>query len=193
MRKSIIVAASLLFVGATAFAQQPIRSNTVSVFVSDLAISHTSAEGTNLETSYGAAFSHMFNRNWAAELSVTSQPVQRTNIYLAAGQPPIYSTFRDRLYPIDANVSYHFFTNSRWKPYVGVGARYLDYKTRLDLPTGVVRNSQRFVDPEITGGVTFQFRPNLGLRFDAKKIIGTSQSVLGDSVFSGSVGLSFGF
>jgi outer membrane protein W len=193
MRKSIIVAVSLLFVVAPAFAQQPNRSNTVSVFMSDLSITSTSATGTNLETSYGAAFGHMFNRNWSAELSVTSQPIQRTTIIFFGNQPPAYSTFRDRLYPIDTNVSYHFLTGSRWKPYVGVGLRYLDYKTRLDLPTGVSRYSQRFVDPEITGGVTFQIRPNLGLRFDAKRIVGTSNSVLGDSALSGSIGLAFRF
>jgi outer membrane protein W len=193
MRKSIIVAVSLLFVVATGFAQQPNRSNTISVFVSDLSVSSSSATGSNFETSYGAAFGHMFNKNWSVELSVTSQPIQRTTIILFATQPTVYTTFRDRLYPIDANISYHFLTGSRWKPYVGGGARYLDYKTRLDLPTGVQRFSQRFVDPEITGGLTFQFRPNLGLRFDAKKIIGTSQSVLGDSALSGSLGLSFRF
>lgn len=193
MRKTIIVAASLLFVVGSAFAQQPDRSNTVSVFVSDLSISSSNSTGTNVDTSYGAAFGHMFNRNWSAELSVTSQPIQRTTIITFATQQPIYSTFRDRLYPIDANASYHFLTNSRWKPFVGGGLRYLDYKTTLDLQTGVSRHSQRFVDPEITGGVTFQFRPNLGLRFEAKKIIGTSQSVLGDSSLSGSVGLTFRF
>ncbi|HSY50154.1 MAG TPA: OmpW family outer membrane protein [Thermoanaerobaculia bacterium] len=192
MRKSIIVATSLLFVVATAFAQQPNHSNTVSVFVSDLAISHSAEAGTNLETSYGAAFGHMFNRNWSAELSVTSQPLQETSI-IVVNQQAIYSTFRDKLYPVDANISYHFLTGSRWKPYVGGGLRYLDFKTRLDLPTGVQRLSQRFVDPEVSGGVTFQIRPNLGLRFDAKRIIGTSYSVLGDSALSGSVGLSFGF
>jgi outer membrane protein W len=192
MRKSIIVATSLLFVVATAFAQQPNHSNTVSVFVSDLAISHSAEAGTNLETSYGAAFGHMFNRNWSAELSVTSQPLQETSI-IVVNQQAIYSAFRDKLYPVDANISYHFLTGSRWKPYVGGGLRYLDFKTRLDLPTGVQRSSQRFVDPEVSGGVTFQIRPNLGLRFDAKRIIGTSNSVLGDSALSGSVGLSFGF
>jgi outer membrane protein W len=196
MRKTIIVAASLLFVVGSAFAQQPNRSNAVSVFVSDLSISSSNSTGTNLDTSYGAAFGHMFNKNWSAELSVTRQPIQGNSI-IVVNQQAIYSTFRDKLYPVDANISYHFLTGSRWKPYVGGGLRYLDFKTRLDLPIGVPisvgRFSQRFVDPEVTGGVTFQFRPNLGLRFDAKRIIGTSNSVLGDSALSGSVGLAFRF
>jgi len=193
MRKSIIVAVSLLFVVATGFAQQPNRSNTVSVFVSDLSISSSSSTGTNLDTSYGVAFGHMFNRHWFAEVSVTSQPIQRSIIYVSVGQPTTYTTSRDRLYPMDANVSYHFLSDSRWKPYVGGGLRYLDDTVLLDLPAGVRGYSHSFVDPEITGGVTFQFRPNLGLRFDAKKIIGTSNSVLGDSALSGSVGLAFRF
>ncbi|HEV7427169.1 MAG TPA: hypothetical protein VGQ46_12445 [Thermoanaerobaculia bacterium] len=39
----------------------------------------------------------------------------------------------------------------------------------------------------------FQFRPALGLRFDAKQILGSRDYVRGDSAFSGSVGLSFRF
>jgi outer membrane protein W len=188
----MILGVSLLFVVASAFAQQGSPSNTVSVFVSDLSIVHSSQSGTDLDASYGAAFSHMFNRHLAAELSVTSQPIQRT-VIIASTSGPIYSISREHLYPIDASVSYHFLSDSRWKPYVGGGVRYLENTTRFDLPTGVRHFSQRTVDPEITGGVTFQFRPNLGLRFDAKQIVGSSSSILGDSALSGSIGLSFRF
>lgn len=192
MRKSIFIAASLLFVVAPAFAQQGSPSNTVSVFVSDLSIVYSSHNGTDLDASYGAAFSHMFSKHLSGELSVTSQPIHRT-VIVASAAGPISSTSREYLYPIDANIAYHFLSDSRWKPYLGGGVRYLENTTRFDLPTGVKRFSHRTADPEITGGVTFQFRPNLGLRFDAKQIIGNSSSILGDSALSGSVGLSFRF
>jgi outer membrane protein W len=123
---------------------------------------------------------------------VTSQPIQRT-VIIASVSGTTSFTSREHLYPIDASISYHFLSDSRWKPYLGAGARYLENTTRFDLPTGVRRFSHRTIDPEITGGVTFQFRPNLGLRFDAKQIIGNSNSVLGDNALSGSVGLSFRF
>jgi len=192
MRKPAVIAASLLFVVASAFAQQGSPSNTVSVFVSDLSIVYSSQSGTDLDASYGASFSHMFNRHLSGELSVTSQPIQRT-IIVASASGPTFSTSREHLYPIDANISYHFLTDSRWKPYLGGGVRYLENTVGFDLPTGTRRFSHRTVDPEITGGVTWQFRPNLGLRFDAKKIVGSSSSILGDSALSGSVGLSFRF
>src|SRR3954453_16432940 len=185
MRKSILIAALLLFAVAPVFAQQADHSNAVSIFVSDLSLIHSSERGTKLDASYGAAFSHMFNKHLAAELSVTSQPIQRT-IIVASASAPVYFTSREHLYPIDANLSYHFLNDSRWKPYVGGGVRYLENTVRFDLPTGVRRFSHRTVDPEITGGVKGQFRPNLGLRFDAKKSIGSSSSILGDSAFTGS-------
>jgi outer membrane protein W len=191
MRKSIFIAASLLF-AASAFAQQSSHSNSVTVFVSDLSIVYTSHSGTDLDASYGLALNHMFNRHLSGELSVTNQPIQRT-VIIASVSGPVYFTSREHLYPIDAGMSYHFLNDSRWKPYLGGGVRYLENTTRFDLPTGVRHFSHRTVDPEITGGVTFQFRPNLGLRFDAKKIIGSSSSILGDSALSGSAGLSFRF
>jgi len=194
VRKSIVVAVSLLFVVASAFAQQGSPSNTVSVFVSDLSISHSSQSGTDLDASYGVAFNHMFNQHLSGELSVTSQQIRRNFSNFSVPGPATFGSYTDTLYPIDANISYHFLTGSRWKPYVGAGLRYLDNSVLYTGgPLGDRRISSRTVDPEVSGGVTFQFRPNLGLRFDAKQIVGNSNSALGDTAFSGSVGLSFRF
>src|SRR3954451_24831583 len=158
MRKSIIVAVSLLFIVASAFAQQPTHSNTVSVFVSDLAVSRTSS-GTDLDVAYGVAFDHMFSKRVSAELSVTRQRTRESfTIFTAAGQP-VFGSFTNTLYPVDAIVSYHFFTDSRWKPYIGGGARYVSGTTRNDSLFNSYRFSTRSIDPEISGGVTFQFRP----------------------------------
>lgn len=192
MRKSIIIAVSLLFVVGSAFAQD-VRPNTVSVFVSDFTASHTSSSGTNVDAAFGAAFGHMFNRHLGAELSVTSQPAQRYVANFIGGQPVSESSYTVKLLPIDAIVSYHFLTDSRWKPYVGAGARYLSNSVRQTTPLGNYRFTNISVDPEISGGVIFQFRPALGLRFDAKQVLGSRDYVRGDSAFSGSIGLSFRF
>jgi outer membrane protein W len=193
MRSPIVVAASLLFVVASAFAQQSSPSNTVSVFVSDLSISYGSQSGTNFDAGYGLAFNHMFNSHLSGEVSVTSQQFRRYVSTFSVPGPATHGSYNDTLYPIDANVSYHFLTDSRWKPYVGAGLRYLNNTFVGSGPLGQYRISSRTLDPEISGGVTFQFRPNLGLRFDAKQIVGNSNSVLGDAAFSGSVGLSVRF
>jgi outer membrane protein W len=192
MRKSIVVAVSLLFVAGSAFSQQPERSNSVSVFVSDLGVFHSS-NGTSVDAAFGAAFGHMFNRHVGAELSVTNRPTQHYVAYFINGQPVNEFSYTSRLLPIDALVSYHFLTDSRWKPYLGAGARYLSSSIRQTTPLGSYRSTTRSVDPEVSGGVIFQFRPALGLRFDAKQVLGSRDYARGDSAFSGSVGLSFRF
>lgn len=192
MRKAIIVAASLLFVVASAFAQQNTSSNTISVFVSDMSVTHSSA-GTNLDAGYGAAFDHMFNNHISAELTVTSQRMRQSFTTFTVTGPPTVTSYTKTLFPVDANVSYHFLTDSRWKPYLGVGLRYLNSTVQGVAPLNNYRLKSRSLDPEVSGGVTFQFRPNLGLRFDAKQTVGNSSSALGEGQFSGSVGLSFRF
>src|SRR3954447_19841330 len=168
MRKSIVIAASLLFIAGSAFAQQQAtRANTVSVFLSDAMATYSSSSGSRLDVSYGGAFDHMFNRHISAELSVTSQPARRYFSTVVTSGEPTVSSSTVHFHPIDANVSYHFLTDSRWKPYLGGGLRYLNNSV---IVTGLFGEKHRFtsrtVDPEVSGGVVFQFRPTLGLRFD---------------------------
>jgi outer membrane protein W len=193
MRKSIIVAFSLLFVVVSAFAQQPSRSNSISVFVTDSELDWSSSGGTRFGADFGAALDHMFNDRFSAELSVTSQHnIRYVTTFSPAGLPTTI-THSARLYPIDANVSYHFFTDSRWKPYLGAGLRYVSDTVRGDGPLGGYRLATRTTDPEVSGGITFQFNQRLGLRFDAKQIIGSSRSTVADPQFKASVGLSLRF
>src|SRR4051794_24927865 len=192
MRKSIIVAVSLLFVVGSAFAQQSAPANTVSVFVSDLAVSHTSS-GTDLDVAYGAASDHMFSKRVSAELSVTRQRTRDSFTIFNAGGQAVFASYTNTLYPVDATVSYHFFTDGRWKPYIGGGARYVSGTTRNDTLFNSYRFTSRSLNPEISGGVTFQFRPTLGLRLDAKQTVGNGSAVVGDSSLNVSVGLSFRF
>lgn len=64
---------------------------------------------------------------------------------------------------------------------------------RGDGPLGGYRFRTGTTDPEVTGGITFQFNPRLGLRFDAKQVIGSSRSIIADPKFKASVGLSLRF
>jgi len=193
MRKSIVVAVSLLFVVASAFAQQnAVPANSVSVFLADPTVFHTS-DGTTFDAAYGAALDHMFSRHISGELSVTRQAIRRYVTTFSINEPPTFSSYRDALYPVDATLAYHFLTDSRWKPYVGAGLRYLHESVLTSGPLGSRHISYRSVDPEISGGVTFQLRPNLGLRLDGRQIAGGGGSFTGDGTFTGSVGLSFRF
>jgi outer membrane protein W len=194
MQKLMLVTASLLFVTASTFAQPSSPANSVSVFVSDVAFTSSASSGSRLDVSYGAAFAHLFSKHISAELSVTKQPFRRyVSTFSSRGELPVSFSYMDEVYPIDANISYHFITDSRWKPYVGVGARYLRDSFLSSGPLGRYRLSFRSVDPEISGGVTFQFRPSLGLRLDGKEIAGGGESFLSHATFTGSAGLSFRF
>ena len=193
MRKSALVSVSLLFVVVSAFAQQPGRSNTVSVFLTDSELSTSSTSGTKFGTDFGAALGHMFNDRFSAELSVTVQRAHSSITILDPTGLPSTTIHSNRLYPIDANVSYHFFTDSRWKPYLGAGLRYVSDTVRGDGPLGGYRLATRTTDPEVSGGITFQFNQRLGLRFDAKQVIGSRRSIIGDPKFKASVGLSLRF
>ena len=193
MRKSLVIAASSLFVITSAFAQQSTPSNSVSVFVSDLSVTHTSSNGTSFDAGYGAAFDHRFGEHVSAELTVTTQRIRQSYTTISPSGQPVFTSYTRTLLPVDANVSYHFFTNSRWKPYLGGGLRLVSDTVRNVAPLNNYWFTSRSVDPEVSGGVTYQFRPNLGLRFDAKQTIGGSNSVLGEAAFSVSAGLSFRF
>ena len=142
---------------------------------------------------YGAAFDHMFSKRVSAEVSVTRQRTRESFTIFTSGGQPVFASFTNTLYPVDATVSYHFVNDSRWKPYLGGGARYVSGTNRNDSVFNSNRFTTRSLDPEISGGVTFQFRPTLGLRFDAKQTLGNGNSVLGDSSLNVSVGLSFRF
>ncbi len=196
MRSSIVVAALLMFVVvASAFAEQPSRRNSVSLFISDLSLSDSSSLDFRSNTGYGVALDHMFNDRVSAELSVSRQTFRRPVTTFITGEIPVtipVIAFSEvALYPIDANVSYHFVNSSRWKPYVGAGLRYVGDSEHVAGFLGGYDVTSRAVAPELSGGVTFQLRPALGVRLDARRVFSGSKSYITEPVFKGSDALSF--
>jgi outer membrane protein W len=191
MRNPIVVAASLLFVVASAFAQQSSRRNAVSLFVSDLSLSDSSSRGFRSDAGYGVALDHMFSDRVSAELSVSRQTIRRNvATFSSTGLPgPNFREFA--LYPIDASVSYHFVSGSRWRPYLGAGLRYVGDSEHFAGLLGGYDVTSRAVAPEVFGGITFQFHPDLGVRLDAKQIAGGMKTYITEPVFKGSDALSF--
>ncbi len=192
MRNARMVMVSLLFVVAPLYAQQPNRSNAVTLFMSDAYFGSDSG-GTKAGADFGVALSHMFNDRFSGELAVTSQRIGGSVTTFPFEGFPTTTTYSNRIYPIDASASYHFFTDSRWKPYLGAGARYVSDSVRVTGPLGDNRFTRRSTNPEITGGITFQFNPRLGLRFDAKQIIGSIGDPGADAKLQASAGLSLRF
>ena len=190
MHKSAAVGALVLLFSAPAFAQ---RSNTVSIFVTDMS---SSAGGAQVDGAYGASFDRMFGDHFSGELSVTSQRYRRFVTLLGPTSEPRTGVVTDRIYPIDVNVYYHFVTAGRWKPYVGAGLRYVN-DTFVGWagppPIGPYSNGLRTVDPEVSGGVAFQFNQALALRLDARQVLGSHRSTVADPELKASAGLSVRF
>jgi len=85
MYKSVAVVALLLLFAVPAFPQS---SNSVSVFVTDLAISNSNIGEAHVDAAYGASFDRMFGERFSAELSVTSQRYRRRmRIFTGSSEP----------------------------------------------------------------------------------------------------------
>jgi outer membrane protein W len=172
--RNMIVAVCLVLLATAAVAQE--KPTAVYVFLTNPGVTHSDHTGTRWEGAFGVALQRMFTPRLSAEVAVSQE--SKTAGFVSFN--PDGTVREDRVFtettlPVDLTARYHFFTHGSWKPYAGLGVRYVDRRTFGDL----------------TGGVVWQFRPALGLRFDAKVLVG------GDSRFNdqvnGSVGLSWRF
>jgi len=208
MRSAIFIAASsLLFVVAAASAQQRSTPNAVTIFVSDLALSDTRTNGVRSDAGYGLALDHMFTDRVSVELAVSRQTFRRHVTTFVSSGIPVSSFPEFEIFPVDADVSYHFVSSSRWKPYAGVGLRYVGMSEDFGGALGPNVVWSRAVAPEVVGGLTFQVRPELGIRLDAREVIRSAKSYITKPqpglppfddpgfvpTFQASLGLSFRF
>jgi outer membrane protein W len=158
----------------------------VSAFVSDIAVTTRSWEGTAYDASYGASANYFFSPRWSATLSAErddrffvvheQRTIGGTDVLV-----PVASG-RFRVFPIDALIRYNFVNETRWKPYIGAG---LNYERR---PLGL--RSQTAL--ELNGGVTFAITPHLGINVDGKLQPRETQPNAGPQLRS-AVGLSWRF
>lgn len=173
MRNLSIVVIALLFVCAAAFAQE--KPNTLHVFITNPGVGWSSGGGTDWQGVLGVGLQRMFTPHVSAEVDVSRERrIVGFTQFDSSGRP--FSGGRLKtMAPVDVTTNYHFLTDGPWKPYVGLAAR---------LNEGAARAG-------VSGGVVWQFRPSLGLRFDGK-LLGNTHS-RSDDAFKGSVGLSWRF
>jgi hypothetical protein len=178
MRKLIVMAVFLL-ASTAAFAQQPDKPTGLYVFVANPSFTYSEGSGSNWEGGFGVALQRMFTPRVSGELTVSRERhttrVARFDLNgnIIDGAPPL--KFTDNSTPVDLMARYHFFNDRSWRPYAGVGVRYVESRAIGGL----------------TGGVVWQFRPSLGLRFDAKVLLG-NQDQFTETV-NGSAGLAWRF
>jgi outer membrane protein W len=150
---------SLLFT-STAFAQE---KNELTVFLSD--VTDTGVARVHQYGGFGAAFSRTITPNLSAQLSVASEEHYSYGYYFIGPdikRPLTPQTLRT--FPLDLAVRYHWLNDTRWKPYMGAGLRYVGVPHNAD-PGFRYHNH---LNPEIVGGVELRLRPNLGLTLDAR-------------------------
>ena len=172
MRK--LAVAIVFLVSTAAFAQE--KPNGIYVFVANPGFAYSEPGGTSWNAAFGVALQRMFTPHLSGEVTVArDQHTSRVNAFDSNGNLLESQRFTNVFTPVDLTARYHFFTDGPWKPYAGLGVRYVQ--------------SRAF--PDVTGGVVWQFRPSLGLRFDAKVLVG-HQPRFSDSINAGA-GLAWRF
>jgi len=182
MPKPRLLVILLLLLAPSAFAQ---RENNFSVFLYQAGVA-TSDNNRHWYSNYGAAFESSLTRHFSAQFSVGSeQHSSRPYVVDETGYINQVPAVRFRTYPIDLTARYRFVNDTRWKPYIGAGARYVS-APHVDSMFGY---SNRWT-PEVTGGVIYQLR-HLGIVVDGKALLGDHEYY--DSVFKTSFGVSWRF
>jgi len=182
MRKTRLFVIAFFFVASALLAQG--KSN-VSIFFNRSNVAAT--EGPHhWYSDYGAAYDFSITPRFSAALSVADEKHSSYGYVVdETGYINQVTPVQFRTYPIDLTGRFHFINDTRWKPYIGAGARYVA-APHVDSMFGY---TNRWT-PELTGGLVFQFR-HLGIVADGQVLLGDHEYY--DSVFKTSLGLSWRF
>ena len=157
MRKFGSLTVGLLLICSSAFAQQ---KRELTIFISDISYLSNTFSKTHWYGGVGLAYSTFFTPHVSGEIAAA---VEEHRSHTNIGVTPVTL----RTYPIDLSARYHFFTESRWKPYLGLGVRH------VDAPHGDPGFRYfNHVNPQIVGGVEYLVKPSIGITLDGKQIVG---------------------
>lgn len=194
MRRHFAVVTLLLLFAVRAVAQEKaedLQKGTFRVFAfgSNFGYTESDLAGSNWHGGYGLGVEYRLSDRWAAELSVAREesPTWSYGLVGPDGQLQV-QRFQLVSHPVDVVGQYHFFTRSAWKPFVGIGARYVD-TTGPGRPYAVEESR---ISPQISGGFYYHFTPRLGLRVDMKRLL-RSDSAYFDDTRKVSIGLGWKF
>jgi len=180
MRKVLL---ALLLIAPAAYAQP---KTSFSVFLSQVNIAYSPTTGHHWYSDYGAGVETVFTPRFSLQASVTSERrSSRPYVVDETGYINQVPPVSFRTYPIDLTARYRFVNESRWKPFLGLGVRYVA-APHVDSMFGY---SNRWT-PEATGGVIFQMR-HLGIVLEGKALLGDHEYY--DSVLKSSIGLNWRF
>jgi hypothetical protein len=180
MRKQRLVAVVILWLAPAAFAQQ---RHAISLFA-------TNSATTRAFGDYGAAISETWTPRFSTQVAMS---VEDPEVCLGGSflTRPCTRTVL-RTYPVDVVGRYHFLNETRWKPFWGLGVRYVRApRLTAELIAEVGREYPDHVDPQVVGGLEFLLRPALAITLEGKQLLADSESY--DPMFKVSIGMTFRF
>jgi len=153
--RRLIIAVAVLFLSATAYAQKQ----------GDL---RGTLYTTNPSGGVGVGLAYWVGSQVSIELSTSMEQHSSTRIVIREGDLARVESFDYSTHPVDFFVQYHFPTATidRWKPYVGVGARYV--KRPAESPDTEANAS---ISPELNGGIYYHLQPRLAVRLDVRQLL----------------------
>lgn len=155
MSRKLIIVLAVLFLSTTAFAQKQ----------GDL---RGTLYTTNPSGGVGVGLAYWVGSQLSIELSTAVEQHSASRTIVIDGDLARVESFDYSSNPVDFLVQYHIPTATidRWKPYVGVGARYVK---RPDESPDTETNAA--ISPELNGGVFYHLQPRLALRFDVRQLL----------------------
>jgi outer membrane protein W len=182
MRRLAFVTVLLNSLATAAFAQ----SNQLSIFFNQ------SAGSVHTHHGYGAALIHLWTPRFSTGIAAA---VEDPVVGICVGgilTPEKCTDIKVRTYPVDLTGRFHFLNDTRWKPYIGLGARYVGAPHLTSQQLLVVGHSYSdHVSAEFIGGLEFLFKPSFGLTAEVKGLLRNSEDY--DSAFNFSGGLNWHF
>lgn len=159
MKRLILILAVVAL--ATPLAAQ--EKTEVFAFFDDPSFGHSSNRGTSANSGYGVSLRYFATPRFAAELSVARHDKRFVAYDLTNPSAPVLIADETvRVAPIDLIGSYHFTTDSRWRPYVGAGLHYLSVSGSRNAPS---------LTAQIVGGVAFHVTEHFFVRADGKVLL----------------------
>jgi len=195
-----------------AFAAEPQRGfHTAGVFLSDMSYTSSTARGSQLDGGIGLSLGYDWSERLSTQLSMGVEKHTQTYPAVKVVNSPEYGNvaigFEAKsnryTFPIDLVTTYRFLNDSRWIPYLGAGARYINppgapgwYLGSHNGEVGQVPGPEPFhrrVSAELDGGVMLRLTGRTSLEVDLKRLAGASGITPFDPLWKPSVGLNFKF
>ena len=162
MRRTVLVVVLVNSLATVTFAQH----DQLSVFFSQ------SPSSVHANHGYGAAFNHSWRPRFSTGIAVA---VEDPVVAVCVGgifTPLRCSEVSLRTYPADLTGRFHFLNETRWKPYIGLGVRYVAAPHLTPEALLVIGHSYSdHVDAEVVGGLQFLIKPSFGITAEVKSLV----------------------